>query len=235
MSFLKKKKEEKLSKIKEKKDTLDYEQAKEEYLNSVLNVSRSRSNWVSVAILSLFITLLSILGMFYFGMRSTVVPYFFEIDRNGIVNKSVIGESEKQYIPEDELVILNLKEFIENARWISTDEVIQNTFVEKAFNYSSPKTIQKLKSIYAQEELTKLIKDGITRDVLIESVTKADENLYNARWTETIYNENGNIINQIGKFGNFNIQIIKPKNTAEMKKNPLGITVVDFNISTSSN
>ncbi|KDE71986.1 type IV secretion system protein VirB5 [Fusobacterium necrophorum] len=233
MGFFRKKEKEKL-KNKEKKESLDYEQAKEEYLNTILNVSKSRSNWVSVAILSLFITLLSILGVFYFGMRSTVIPYFFEIDRNGTVHKLTVGEYEKQYVPEEALITLTLKEFIENSRWISTDEVVQNNFVEKAFNYSSPKVIQKLKSIYAQEELTKLIKNGVTRDILIETVTKADETLYNARWTETIYNENGNIINQIGKFGNFNIQIIKPKNTAEMKKNPLGITIVDFNISTNT-
>ncbi|WP_195837536.1 type IV secretion system protein [Fusobacterium sp. FSA-380-WT-2B] len=224
-----KKKEEK---EKKEKKFFDYEQAKKEFLNSNLNPNRARVTWIKLCFFSMGITFVSLIGMIYFASRSKVIPYFFEVDRNGIVQNLVIGNGEKAYQPNEVLIESSIKNFISNFRWISKDEVVQNLFVERAFNYTTPHGIEKLKSIYAQEELTTLIKNGVTRDIKISSVTKADNNLYNARWEENIYSEGGTLVNSVNKFGNFKVEIIPPKSTKELERNPLGITITDFNIST---
>lgn len=228
-----KKKEKQKERVKEEKKIFNYDEAKEEYIDMMLNVSRSRNGWITISVISILTVFVSIVSLIYFANRSTVIPYFFEINRDGTVQKLVIGEYEKEYVPSQELIKKTIEDFIYYSRWISSDEVIQNVYIRNSLNISSEKTKEKMKSIYAQEDVMKLLKSGTTRDVSISSITKMGENLYQGSWLETVYAEDGSIINHREKTAMFSIKIVAPKNTNDLAKNPLGITIEDYNLSTS--
>lgn len=226
------KKKQQKENVKEEKKFFNYDEAKEEYINMMLNVSKNRNGWILISITSILTVFISIIALIYFANRSTVIPYFFEIDRNGIVQKLVVGEYDKEYAPNQELIKKTIGDFIHHSRWISSDTVIQQYYIQKSLSVASKKTEEKMKSMYIQEDVMKLIKSGITRDVSINSITRIEDGIFQGNWTETVFTENGNMLNTKEKTAIFSVKFIPPKNTNELARNPLGITIEDYNLST---
>lgn len=211
----------------------NYEKAVEAFENQLLNISKALHTWKILAFICLGIAFLALSGNIYLSTRSTLVPYVIEVDEAGNA-KAINPAYQKNYEPKEELLIYSLKEFVRNFRWISLDPVVQNSLYSKAMNLLTEPMQKKLKEISLEENLSNLIQEKYTRDVQINSAIKVagTKNTYQIKWREILYSSSGDILLNKTLVGIFTISIEQPKTLQELDRNPLGVYIVDFHITT---
>lgn len=211
----------------------NYEKAVEAFENQLLNISKALHTWKILAFICLGIAFLALSGNIYLSTRSTLIPYVIEVDEAGNA-KAINPAHQKNYEPKEEFLIYSLKEFVRNFRWISLDPVVQNSLYSKAMNLLTEPMQEKLKEISLEENLSNLIQEKYTRDVQINSVIKVagTKNTYQIKWREILYSSSGDILLNKTLVGIFTISIKQPKTLQELDRNPLGVYIVDFHITT---
>ena len=211
----------------------NYEKAVEAFENQLLNISKALHTWKILAFICLGIAFLALSGNIYLSTRSTLVPYIIEVDEAGNA-KAINPAYQKNYEPKEEFLIYSLKEFVRNFRWISLDPVVQNSLYSKAMNLLTEPMQEKLKEISLEENLSNLIQEKYTRDVQINSAIKVagTKNTYQIKWREILYSSSGDILLNKTLVGIFIISIEQPKTLQELDRNPLGVYIVDFHITT---
>ena len=211
----------------------NYEKAVEAFENQLLNISKALHTWNLLAFICLGIAFLALSGNIYLSTRSTLVPYVIEVDEAGNA-KAINPAYQKNYEPKEEFLIYSLKEFVRNFRWISLDPVVQNSLYSKAMNLLTEPMQEKLKEISLEENLSNLIQEKYTRDVQINSAIKVagTKNTYQIKWREILYSSSGDILLNKTLVGIFTISIEQPKTLQELDRNPLGVYIVDFHITT---
>ena len=205
----------------------NYEKAVEAFENQLLNISKALHTWKILAFICLGIAFLALSGNIYLSTRSTLIPY--------VINAKAINPAyQKNYEPKEEFLIYSLKEFVRNFRWISLDPVVQNSLYSKAMNLLTEPMQEKLKEISLEENLSNLIQEKYTRDVQINSAIKVagTKNTYQIKWREILYSSSGDILLNKTLVGIFTISIEQPKTLQELDRNPLGVYIVDFHITT---
>lgn len=211
----------------------NYEKAVEAFENQLLNISKALHTWKILAFICLGIAFLALSGNIYLSTRSTLVSYVIEVDEAGNA-KAINPVYQKNYEPKEEFLIYSLKEFVRNFRWISLDPVVQNSLYSKAMNLLTEPMQEKLKEISLEENLSNLIQEKYTRDVQINSAIKVagTKNTYQIKWREILYSSSGDILLNKTLVGIFTISIEQPKTLQELDRNPLGVYIVDFHITT---
>ena len=211
----------------------NYEKAVEAFENQLLNISKVLHTWKILAFICIGIAFLALSGNIYLSTRSTLVPYVIEVDEAGNA-KAINPAYQKNYEPKEEFLIYSLKEFVRNFRWISLDPVVQNSLYSKAMNLLTEPMQEKLKEISLEENLSNLIQEKYTRDVQINSAIKVagTKNTYQIKWREILYSSSGDILLNKTLVGIFTISIEQPKTLQELDRNPLGVYIVDFHITT---
>lgn len=211
----------------------NYEKAVEAFENQLLNISKALHTWKILAFICLGIAFLALSGNIYLSTRSTLIPYVIEVDEAGNA-KAINPAYQKNYEPKEELLIYSLKEFVRNFRWISLDPIVQNSLYSKAMNLLTEPMQKKLKEISLEENLSNLIQEKYTRDVQINSAIKVagTKNTYQIKWREILYSSSGDILLNKTLVGIFTISIEQPKTLQELDRNPLGVYIVDFHITT---
>ncbi|MCL4576053.1 conjugal transfer protein TrbF [Fusobacterium nucleatum YWH7199] len=211
----------------------NYEKAVEAFENQLLNISKALHTWKILAFICLGIAFLALSGNIYLSTRSTLIPYVIEVDEAGNA-KAINPAYQKNYEPKEEFLIYSLKEFVRNFRWISLDPVVQNSLYSKAMNLLTEPMQEKLKEISLEENLSNLIQEKYTRDVQINSAIKVagTKNTYQIKWREILYSSSGDILLNKILVGIFTISIEQPKTLQELDRNPLGVYIVDFHITT---
>ena len=204
----------------------NYEKAVEAFENQLLNISKALHTWKILAFICLGIAFLALSGNIYLSTRSTLIPYVIEVDEAGNA-KAINPAYQKNYEPKEEFLIYSLKEFVRNFRWISLDPVVQNSLYSKAMNLLT-------EEISLEENLSNLIQEKYTRDVQINSAIKVagTKNTYQIKWREILYSSSGDILLNKTLVGIFTISIEQPKTLQELDRNPLGVYIVDFHITT---
>lgn len=222
-------------KIKQKKldksSWTNYEKAKNEYLEHISKTSNALHTWKITALLSLAITIMSVAGVTYLSTRSSLIPYVIEVDETGNA-KGINPAYQMDYVPTEENIQYYLREFVNNARWLSSDIVLQGIFYKKSIALLGREAREKYDKLVENENWKEMIAEGFTRDVQIESINKISgtENSYQIRWIENIYKK-GSFIQEKKLSGIFAIETEQPKGLEELKYNPLGIRIQDYHIS----
>ena len=211
----------------------NYEKAVEAFENQLLNISKALHTWKILAFICLGIAFLALSGNIYLSTRSTLIPYVIEVDEAGNA-KAINSAYQKNYEPKEEFLIYSLKEFVRNFRWISLDPVVQNSLYSKAMNLLTEPMQEKLKEISLEENLSNLIQEKYTRDVQINSAIKVagTKNTYQIKWREILHSSSGDILLNKALVGIFTISIEQSKTLQELDRNPLGVYIVDFHITT---
>ena len=219
--------------MRENKKFTNYEKAVEAFENQLLNISKALHTWKILAFICLGIAFLALSGNIYLSTRSTLIPYVIEVDEAGNA-KAINPAYQKNYEPKEEFLIYSLKEFVRNFRWISLDPVVQNSLYSKAMNLLTEPMQEKLKEISLEENLSNLIQEKYTRDVQINSAIKVagTKNTYQIKWREILYSSSGDILLNKTLVGIITISNKQPKTLQELDRNPLGVYIVDFHITT---
>jgi hypothetical protein len=208
----------------------EYEKAKKEFLDFYGEMSARLHSWKLISFFMLILVIISVSGVVYLSTRSSLIPYVIEVDDTGNA-KGINPAYQVNYEPTEANIQYYLQNFVNKSRWISADEVLQGKFYIEAVSFLSKEMKEKFDEVVRAENWTELLKNGITRDVQIESINKVagTQDSYQVRWTESVY-KRGDFIDTKKFLAIFSIKIVQPKNLEELQTNPLGIKIIDYHM-----
>ncbi|MEZ7724125.1 VirB8/TrbF family protein [Fusobacterium sp. 27098_8_59] len=208
----------------------EYEKAKKEFLDFYGEMSARLHSWKLISFFMLILVIISVSGVVYLSTRSSLIPYVIEVDDTGNA-KGINPAYQVNYEPTEANIQYYLQNFVNKSRWISADEVLQGKFYIEAVSFLSKEMKEKFDEVVRAENWTELLKNGITRDVQIESISKVagTQDSYQVRWTESVY-KRGDFIDTKKFLAIFSIKIVQPKNLEELQTNPLGIKIIDYHM-----
>ena len=190
----------------------EYEKAKKEFLDFYGEMSARLHSWKLISFFMLILVIISVSGVVYLSTRSSLIPYVIEVDDTGNA-KGINPAYQVNYEPTEANIQYYLQNFVNKSRWISADEVLQGKFYIEAVSFLSKEMKEKFDEVVRAENWTELLKNGITRDVQIESINKVagTQDSYQVRWTESVY-KRGDFIDTKKFLAIFSIKIVQHKN-----------------------
>ena len=218
---------------KQKDKTLEkespYINARREWNERYGDYIASASRWRITAITSICISLISVIGVIYFGSQNKFIPYIVEVNHEG---KTLDVRKAEEITSIDERVIrAQLGKFVHLWRTVTTDIKLQEQSafdVYKLLASSSPAHISLNEWFKANNPFERASKKTISVD--IRQILKITDETYRVEWIEKARLRNGKkepdthwaaTINVA--FGEINPQI--------MLTNPIGMYIqgLDFN------
>lgn len=195
----------------------------------------SRHIWQMFGILGLLVGLAGVGGMVHIGSQSKFVPYVIEVDKLGQTHAVSIAD---RAAPADPRVIHSLlARAVTLARMVTPDVVVQRNAIFELYaslNPSDPAAL-KMNEYLGSDSETSPFKRAAkeTVDVQITSVIPQSDETWQVDWVETVRARgDGSVISRFRMRALVNIYVAPPTNRTseeQIRKNPLGIYIRDFN------
>ena len=178
-------------------------------------------NWRLMAFGCLTLALLMAGGLVWRSAQSIVTPYVVEVDNAGQVR--AVGEAATPYRPNDAQTAHHIARFVTLVRSLSIDPIVVRQNWLDAYDYTTDKGAVVLNE-YARvnDPFSRIGKESVT--VQISSVTRASDQSFNVRWTETRF-VNG-ALDRTERWNAVVSTVLQtPRTEQRVRKNPLGIYV----------
>lgn len=223
-------KEEKVS-YKGEPQVTPYQAAQREWDDRIGSGVIQAKNWRIIAFLSTFISLVILGLLFYILALKKDKVFIAEVLADGrVVNVSSLQINYNPTVAQKEYFIF---QFVENIRNLPLDPVVAKKNWLKAYDFLTTRASNKLNELFRQQNPVKILgKKTIT--VKINDINPISDSTFQVNWIETIVDVSGMEEANIQYSGVFTIVTKQPTTQEEILKNPLGIFIVDFNISTRS-
>jgi type IV secretory pathway TrbF-like protein len=195
-----------------------YEKAKEVWNARMGSVQVEARNWRMIALFSLFMSTLSIMGNIYLGAQAKVIPYVVEVKQNG--EASVLGTASGLHGQAHErAVAFFLSRFIMLAREIPADAVLLRDNMNKLFQLVSMQGKTLLTNKFKEKSPSVEFAE-MNRALKIASVLAVSDGVYQ--------DKQGQKVAEYPMRGTFKIALLEPKSEGQIKENPLGIFIDYF-------
>jgi len=205
-----------------------YLRARQEWNDRYGNVAAQASNWRFMAILLMFATiiLLVLLSVSFMAKKDKV--FVAEVTHSGkVVNVSPLIVHYQPTKAQEEYFIGN---FIKLVRELSLDPVVAKKNWFAAYNFLTYRSSKILDNYLQKNDPTKLLgKKTIT--VNITDVNPVSDSTFQVDWVETNTDIGGQSEQKQKYSGVFTVVLKQPKTQKSILHNPLGVYIVDFNIS----
>lgn len=205
-----------------------YLAAKQEW-DERIGASRVQAqNWRFFAVLLLLVIFLLLVSL----LRTLTLPqtkvYVAEVTKEGrVVNVAPLTVAYQPTVAQEEYFITQV---ITMMRSLSLDPVVTKQNLLNVYYYLTQGSSQKLNAALRESNpLESLGKKTIT--VEITDINPISSNSFQVGWTETSVDVSGQQLGQQRFSGVFTISVHAPRSQKEILINPLGIYIVDFNIS----
>ena len=178
-------------------------------------------NWRLMAFGCLTLALLMAGGLVWRSAQSFVTPYVVEVDNAGQVR--AVGEAATPYRPSDAQTAHHIARFVTLVRSLSIDPIVVRQNWLDAYDHTTDKGAAVLND-YARvnDPFARIGKESVT--VQITSVTRATDQSFNVRWTETRF-VNGALDRTERWNAVISTVLQTPRTEQRLRKNPLGIYV----------
>lgn len=178
-------------------------------------------NWRLMALGSLALSSGLAGGLLWQSMQSRVVPYVVEVDRFG--ETRAVSPAIQDYNPDDAQIAWHLGRFIQNVRSVSTDPVLVRQSWLAAYDFATDRAALFLNEYAkANDPFGRIGTRSVS--VQVTSVVRASDNSFQVKWTEQVF-ERGNLASTTRWTGILAIVIRPPRNTDQLRKNPLGVFI----------
>ena len=178
-------------------------------------------NWRFMAFGCLTLAVLMAGGLVWRSAQSIVTPYVIEVDNAGQVR--AVGEAATPYRPSDAQMAYHLGRFIGLVRSLSIDPIVVRQNWLDAYDYTTDKGAVVLNEYArAADPFSRIGKESVT--VQVSSVTRASDQSFNVRWTETRF-VNGALDRTERWNAVISTVLQTPRTEQRVRKNPLGIYV----------
>lgn len=210
---------------------LAYEKAREEYFDRYMKQSKAIHTWkISTFIMSGFFVLTFMVSI-YLTTRSSIVPYIIEVDQFG-ATKNIGKIDQIKYTPNDAEINYFIREFVSNARNVPRDSVLYGKNYKTNLQFLDERLINKYNAIIQAENFEELLMTKRTVSIKIVALQKVTgtNNSYQVRWDESFYDSDGKPYDGRRMSAIVSIAFTVPKTLEEIQTNPLGLKVLDLNL-----
>ena len=186
-------------------------------------------NWRLCALLSLSVAVLTIIILIITLAARKEKIFIAEVTKEGhVVNVAPLtiryqpNEAQKEYF---------IANFIELTRSLTLDPVAVKKNWVNAYNFLSNRGAKQFAKYFKEANPTAILgKKTVT--IQITDINPVSPATMHVNWTETTVNANGQEEGKKNYSGIFTIALKQPTTRVEILRNPLGIYIVDFNVST---
>lgn len=215
--------------FKKKKDNIE-KSSPDRYGDLAIRVKNQQRVIFSLLIIITFF--LMIFGMMSFKNNTKV--YIVEKEGNNYTYFGYVNDlTRTTYSPNDDSIIFFINNFVNKARFLSSDLVLYKKNQKELGYFLNSKSINKLDYILNEEyNYPDLIKKSYVVDVEIISTLRATKDTFQVRWREKIYDQAGRMLNDRSMVGLFKYEIKDPTSKEAIISNPLGLLITDISIST---
>jgi len=202
----------------------------DQYINKLIKESRT---WQLVGLCAVVMILGTIVGWFCVLSIRKEIPIVIEVNELGRAKYigDISGKSYLQgYTVKDYMIESVLRDFIAHTRNIYADQEIMSQNYRQAAAWCSNELKVKLRDELVAEDPYAMI-GRIKRTVSIESGIKITNASWQYDWFDVTSDIYGKEISQLRYRGMFTVAIKEPQTENERFNNPLGVYIVDYNIS----
>jgi type IV secretion system protein VirB5 len=202
----------------------------DQYINKLIKDSRT---WQLVGLCSVIMILGTIIGWFRVLSIQKEIPIVIEVNELG--RAKYIGDIGSNtylrgYTVKDYMIESVLRDFIAYSRNIYADQEVMSKNYQQAAAWCSNELKLKLRDDLVAEDPFSLI-GRIKRSVSIESGIKTTNATWQYDWFDVTSDIYGKEISNLRYRGMFTVAIKEPQTENERFNNPLGIYIIDYNIS----
>ncbi len=207
-----------------------YFNARRAWNDHVGQVVAAIKTWKIVAIISLSIAAISLIGVVTLSTRSRFVPYVIEIDKLGQV-AAVQAASELTSKTLDSVKKAMLSSWISKTRLVTPDQHLQANSIRNVYallNASDPSTA-KMHDWYNAETPFKRAEKTLV-DAQVVSIIQQSPETYQIDWIETVRSRSGEL-EFVDNYRALITTYVIPQSTSEesvIRANPIGLFVKDF-------
>ncbi len=192
-------------------------------------LSKNAAQWrrISTALLALCIACVG--AVIVMSGRVTVVPYIVQVDAHGY---EIAIEPVAPSRVDARLMIAHVGRYVWSLKTVFADPEAQLHLMNFVYSTTPTNTAAEKKyKEYFEVNNPILIAETETVQVTVNSVLSMSAETWQAEWTEDRFTLGGDRIETKHYRGIFTTAVVTPSTMQEILLNPLGIFVVDFNIS----
>jgi type IV secretion system protein VirB5 len=200
------------------------------------SVVHSRRIWQVTALASLLVSLASVGGLISLASQSRFIPYVVEVDRLG--QSMAVKMADRPGEADPRVIHASLAQFIRDARMVSFDRVAQNAAIWRVYAMlrTGDPALAKM-TAFMRDDASNPFKRAESESVgvEIESVLQQTPETWQLIWNEKVWSKAGALL-QAGKLRAL-VTVYTQKGNSwtteeEIRANPLGVYIRDFNWST---
>jgi type IV secretion system protein VirB5 len=189
--------------------------------------------WQLAGLCSIIMILGTIIGWFHILRIQKEIPIVIEVNELGRAKYAgdISGKLYLQgYTVKDYMIESVLRDFISYTRDIYVDQEVMSQNYRQAASWCSNEIKAKLRDELVDEDPFAMV-GRIKRSVSIESGIKITSNSWQYDWFDVTNDVYGKEISKLRYRGLFTVAIKEPQTENERFNNPLGIYIIDYNIS----
>ena len=202
----------------------------DQYINKLIKQSRA---WQMVGLCAVAMILGTIIGWFRVLSVQREIPIVIEVNELGRARYigEINGKSYLQgYTVKDYMIESVLRDFIAYTRNIYVDQEVMSQNYRQAAGWCSNELKVKLRDELVAEDPYAMV-GRVKRTVSIESGIKITDGTWQYDWFDITADIYGKEMSKLRYRGMFTVAIKEPQTDNERFNNPLGIYIVDYNIS----
>jgi len=202
----------------------------DQYINKIIKDNRI---WQLTGLCSVIMLLGTIIGWFYIVQIQKEIPLVIEVNELG--RAKYIGDIRnnanlQNYTVKDYMIESVLRDFISHTRNIYVDQEVMSENYLQASSWCSNEIKMKLRDDLIADDPFSMV-GKIKRAVLIESGIKTTNNTWQYDWFDVSTDIQGKELSKLRYRGMFTVAIKESRTDNEKINNPLGIYIIDYNIS----
>ncbi|WP_436883108.1 VirB8/TrbF family protein [Enterobacter asburiae] len=202
--------------------------ARQEWDERIGSAVSAAKNWRMATFFSLFISSCSVFGVIYIGSQSKIEPYALNFCGNTPTLLPPLTTVKADQLRNQ--YIKNIRDFIESSRSVYMDVAAEKKIIFNAYSYliSGTPAWTQLTQKFKDQDPYKRAETELVK-VEINDVLPLSDNTWQAEWTETTTDRNGNILSVLKYKATMNTLIVPPKTREAATANPLGFFIRTFN------
>lgn len=207
-----------------------YMRAQQEWDNRIGATVVQAKNWRLAFFCSSLVCFALTGGMIAQSLQRKVIPVIVGIDTERGEPKVIGRVSEDGYQPKIQEVKYFISQFIGFVRSVPSDPVLIKQNWLKSYAFLRHDAANLLNDLTNKDENSPLKRIGQQTVIIkpISVVQVAGTNSYQARWEETIYDNNGLAKERYVMNGVFTVEMSPPTDEAALTQNPLGLFIENF-------
>lgn len=180
------------------------------------------TNWRIYAFASMGLSAVLAIALVKIASQSTVQPWVVEVDKLGQV--VAVGPADKAYVPDEKTIRAKVASFIQDARSVTPDPVVQKRWLDSVYAAASPATVSYLNDHYRKSDPFAVARNYMVA-LELQPPMPLSKDTWQVQWTETTRTLAGQVEAITRWQALVNVSTAEPTKAADLLANPSGVRV----------